>query len=323
MVPTDTPTPPHSAKDSKTAFLFPGQGSQAIGMCKDLYDEFHPVREIFETAQDITNIDITGLCFKGPIETLTQTANLQPAITAANIACLAALNTVHPDPPDICAGHSLGEYTALYQAGIISLEDTFRLVQKRGEFMQREAEKYPGKMSAVLKLRPETVREIVEALGNEGIITVANYNTPSQIVISGTPELLDKAADKVSQAGGATVPLKVSGAWHSGLIGGAKDEFAAFLDTVSFSAPTIPVIFNVTAGPENDPVKIKSIMAAQFCSPVRWSDTMQQMQSYRVRTFFEIGPGRVLTGLVKKNLPRDYARTLHNVFDLKTLAALG
>lgn len=307
----------------KIAFFFPGQGSQAIGMCKDLYNEFFSVREVFKAAEDISELSITDLCFNGPIAHLTQTRNLQPALTAVNIACAEALKAVCPVVPDVCAGHSLGEYSALYQSGVVSLEDTFRLVMKRGQLMQREADRHPGSMAAVVKLPADAVIKIVDELSAEGSLTIANYNAPLQTVISGSPDLVQKASERVRDVGGLCFFLNVSGAWHSDLIREAHGEFKAFLQSVRFSPPRVPVVFNVTGTVNMAPDRIKDIMAKQFCSPVRWYDTVQQIVGTGVDTFIELGPGNVLTGLLKRSLPKEYPFKTFNIHDLKSLEVVA
>ena len=229
----------------KIAFLFPGQGSQSVGMGLDFYQEYDGVREIFDMAEEITKINISKLCFKGPFEELTQTVNLQPAVTVVNLACFFAIeNRVGPD---ICAGHSLGEYSALHASGIISKEDTIRLVFKRGELMHREATRYQGAMHAIIGLPIHTVQELVAEVQQQGIVAVANHNTEQQIVITGAPDMVKKVSVLVSSQGAKAIPLKVSGAWHSELIKGAQDEFREVIESIHFNPPEIPVVFNVTA----------------------------------------------------------------------------
>ena len=302
----------------KYAFLFPGQGSQSVGMGEDLYKEYDIVRELFDMAEEISKINLSKLCFKGPIEMLTQTINLQPAVTVLNLTCL---RTIEKEglKPDITAGHSLGEYSALKAAGVISAADTFRLVHRRGELMDREANKNTGSMHAIVGLDIETVKTIVSRAEETGVVSVANHNTELQIVITGSPEAVQAASQMAVGSGAKSIPLKVSGAWHSELIKGAQEEFKAFLDNVEFKAPQREVYFNVTADQEKDPETIRDIMARQFCSPVKWYDTILRLVDDAVDVFVEVGPGRVLAGMLRKILPSDYPAKVYNVNNMKTL----
>ena len=302
----------------KTAFLFPGQGSQTVGMGLDVYQEYDVVRELFDMAEEISKLNLSNLCFKGPMEDLTQTVNLQPAVTAVNLACLTAIEK-EGVTPDMCAGHSLGEYSAIHASKIVSREDTFRLVFKRGELMHREAVKNKGAMHAIIGLPIDAVVEVVEKTKKEGVVAVANHNAEKQIVITGSPDPVEKASSLAASLGAKVIPLKVSGAWHSELIRGAQDEFKDFIEPIPFNTPQKPTIFNVTADFEKEPDEIKSIMARQLCSPVKWYDSMCKLMDEGIEIFLEVGPGKVLTGLLKKILPKDYPCQIFNVGGMKDL----
>ncbi len=302
----------------KIAFLFPGQGSQVVGMGRDLYEEYDFVREIFDMVDDITKSHISKLCFQGPMEDLTLTVNLQPAVTAVNMACLAVLEK-EGIKPDVAAGHSLGEYSALRVAGVNAPEDTLKLVFKRGHLMHREATKHKGAMHAVLGLPIDTVAQLVDQAKEKGVVAVANHNTAQQIVTTGTPEAVEYASELATQQGAKAIPLKVSGAWHSELIRGAEKDFRAFLDEIPFAAPSIPVLFNVTADVESGPKAIVELMARQLCSPVKWYDTVNKMQDQGIEVFAEVGPKKVLSGLLRKIIPGSYEHEVFNVDSMKGL----
>lgn len=302
----------------KIAFLFPGQGSQKVGMGQDLYQEFDFAKEIFDAADAVTGLPMTRLSFEGPMEELTQTINLQPAVTAVNLTCLAAIQKENIQPT-VCAGHSLGEYSALAAAGVVAKDDCLKLVFKRGELMHREATQHKGAMSAIVGLNIDQVSEVVKKASSSGVVAVANHNSAEQIVITGAPEGVTAAGELATEQGARAIPLKVSGAWHSPLIQGAEVEFKAFLDSVALNTPQSPVVHNVTAATESEPSAIRTLMAQQLCSPVRWYDSVMKMVDDQVEVFVEIGPGRVLTGLLRKILPKGSSTESYNVYDIKTL----
>ncbi|MFH1984024.1 MAG: ACP S-malonyltransferase [Pseudomonadota bacterium] len=285
----------------KHVFLFPGQGSQKVGMGKDLFDRFDTARDIFAMADDLAGLPVTRLCFEGPMAQLTETINLQPAVTAVNLAITAVLQE-NGVTPVITAGHSLGEYSALCAAGVISPEDTFRLVTRRGQLMHREAVACDGAMQAIIGLDMAQVSAIVAAAAVSGIVSVANHNTPTQIIITGEAAAVADAATRAKAVGARAIPLKVSGPWHSQLMAAAQKDFAAFLSGVTFSNARCPVAMNATATLESDGAAIKAIMARQLCSPVHWTDAMATVLATDLDGFAEIGPGNVLANMLKKGI---------------------
>ncbi|MBM4285172.1 MAG: ACP S-malonyltransferase [Deltaproteobacteria bacterium] len=302
----------------RAAFLFPGQGSQYVGMGKDLYEAEAGVRELFAQAEEATGLPLRRLCFEGPLEELTATVHLQPAVTVVNLACHDALRRAGVAPAAVC-GHSLGEYSALCAAGVLSAADALAAVRERGRLMQREAERHPGTMVAALGLPSDKLAAMLRPLLEEGPLALANYNTPEQTVISGTKELVARAAALVKGAGGRAVPLKVSGAWHSPLMMGATHDFQAFLNTLDFQPPRLPLYLNATAGPEDNPSLLREAMGRQLTSPVRWAELIVNLKARGVEAWVEVGPKNVLLGLVKKILPQEPAESFFAVGDLPSL----
>ena len=303
---------------SQIAFIFPGQGSQYVGMGQDFYQSDPKARDLFHLAEETTGLPLRRLIFNGPMEELTETVNLQPAVTVVNLCIYQAVQQAGITPWAVC-GHSLGEYSALFAAGVLSAADTLAAVRQRGRLMQREAEKYPGAMAAVIGLTPEKLKGLVHPLTKEGPIGLANFNTREQTVISGTPELVAKAGNLAKAEGARVVPLKVSGAWHSPLMTGASADFTAFLAKLTFKAPRLPVYLNATAGPETNPELLRQLMSGQLTSPVRWAELILNLKTAGVDTWVEVGPKNVLAGLVRKILPEEPKERFFNVENRESL----
>jgi len=301
-----------------TVFLFPGQGSQYVGMGKQLFERYAVVQRMFADASQIVGRDLQALCFEGPEATLVQTDNVQPAITLVNLACLAALREEGVDAR-AAAGHSLGEYSALYAAGVFTLEDTLALVAFRGAAMREAADRHAGGMLAVFGLGLETLTGICGEVATVGSVEVANHNSPTQLILTGEKEALQRAGELAKKAGAKLiVPLKVSGPWHSRFMGEASDRMRQRLQQASIGSFSIPVMANVTGQPyEQDPAAVRETLALQMIRPVRWSDSVQSLRSQGHGTFVEVGPGKVLSGLVR-DIDRS-AKTL-NVQDADTLS---
>lgn len=279
----------------KKAFVFPGQGAQFVGMGKDLYENSPEAKELFEKANEILGFRITDLMFEGTDEDLKQTKVTQPAIFLHSVILAKSLN----EKPDMVAGHSLGEFSALVANGTLSFEDGLRLVHARALAMQKACEANPSTMAAILGLPDETVENILADIND--IVVTANYNCPGQIVISGTIQGIATACEKLKAAGAKrALPLKVGGAFHSPLMEPARKELADAIMNTHFSKPSCPVYQNVNAQPVSDPEEIKKNLIDQLTASVRWTQTVQNMLSDGASSFLEIGPGSVLQGLIKK-----------------------
>ena len=280
----------------KKAYVFPGQGSQYPGMAKDLYESNETAREMLERANEILGFRITDIMFNGTAEDLKQTKVTQPAIFLHSTVLAKCL----PDfAPDMTAGHSLGEFSALVAAGAMDFEEGLKLVSIRAQAMQKACETAPGSMAAILALPAEKVEEICRSC--EGVVIAANYNCDGQIVISGEKEAVEEACAKMKEAGARrALPLPVGGAFHSPLMEPARAELAEGIEKARFSVPACPVYQNVTARPSTDPEEIKANLLAQLTSPVRWTQSIRNMIEDGAGHFTEIGPGKVLQGLIAK-----------------------
>ena len=282
------------------AFVFPGQGAQFVGMGKDLYENSPLAKELFEKANDILGYRITDIMFEGTDEDLRQTKVTQPAVFLHSV--ISALCMGDKFQPEMTAGHSLGEFSALVAAGALSFEDGLKLVYARAMAMQKACEAAPSTMAAIIALADEKIEEICAQVSAEGDVCVAaNFNCPGQVVISGSMEGIDKACELMKAAGAKrALPLKVGGAFHSPLMNPAKVELEAAINSTEFHTPKCPVYQNVDAKPYTDPAQIKANLVAQLTASVRWTQTVQNMIADGADEFTECGPGAVLQGLIKK-----------------------
>ncbi len=283
---------------TKYAFIFPGQGAQKAGMGKDLYDNSQAARNVFKTADEVLGYGISDLCFNGSEEELMQTINSQPCILTVSLAALEALKEKGNITPACAAGHSLGEYAALYTAGVVDLKTVLKLIQKRACLMDEAANKTSGTMAAVLGLDNDTVINITKKLNN---VFVANFNSPGQVVITGDKNEITNSIDKFKEAGARKViPLSVSGAFHSPLMKSASDSFIDFVKEFTFNNAKIPVYTNVDAELTINGEELRNKLPLQICSSVRWTQTINNIIQSGITDFIEIGPGKVLAGLNKK-----------------------
>jgi len=301
---------------SATAYIFPGQGSQYVGMGKDIFEYSSSARELVQYADDILGFKLSNVCFDGPEEELKQTKNTQPAIFLHSMVLAKLLE--HRDA-SIVAGHSLGEYSALVYAGAISFEDGLKIVRLRGELMQKAGQMYPGTMAAVVGLDPATLADLCKEASADGIVQCANFNSPGQIVISGSVSGVRKAMELAKARSAKLVKeLVVSGAFHSPLMQSAREALTAALAETTIHNATIPVYANVTAGPVQKAEEIRTLLAQQLTSPVRWEESVRNMIIKGVQAFIEIGPGKVLQGLVKRIDASVSIRGIDTVRDLQT-----
>jgi len=289
------------AELEKVAYVFPGQGSQWVGMGRDLYDSFDLAKAVFDQADQALGFPLSRLCFEGPEDELRQTINAQPAIVAVSFACLEAIKDAAGSDgipsPTFVAGHSLGEYTALAAAGVLGFADTVYLARERGRLMHEAGISQPGGMVAIIGLDEALLAEVC----SETDTRIANINCPGQLVISGAKENLTLATDMAKSRGAyRTIPLQVSGAFHTPLMQSAFDGMSEIIATLSFSDPVIPIIANTTAQPITTAQLLKEELLRQLCNCIQWQRSIEYMVNEGVSTFIELGPGRVLSGLIKR-----------------------
>lgn len=295
---------------AKTAILFPGQGAQNVGMGRDLAENLPECRAYFDRASAVLGYDLADIAFNGPLEKLTISAHAQPAIFVHSLAALHAWKAQHPGAGwDYSAGLSSGEWTALHVAGVLSFEDTLKVLEARGRFMQEACMARPGGMLTIIGADRATLERICLETGVE----MANFNSHEQVVLSGAKEAVDFAEQKAKDLGiRKAIRLQVAGAFHSTLMKPAADRMAAVLESLSFQSPAMPVVSNVTALPHTDPASIKRLMIEQIYSSVRWCDSIEWMKAQGVTSYLECGPGKVLSGLVRRI---DKGASLHSIQD--------
>src|SRR5215212_6453970 len=303
---------------TKIAYIFPGQGSQSVGMGKDLYDNFAASREVFEEADDALGFKLSEMCFAGDEADLQLTANTQPAILTTSVAAFRAMESEGFPPPDYVAGHSLGEYSALVAAGALSLGDAVRTVRARGRYMQEAVPVGAGAMAAVIGGELSEIERICEEARAGGVCSVANHNAPNQVVIAGNTGAVDRAVELLSGVAKRVIKLKVSAPFHCALMKPAQDMLAADLESLNFSEPSVPVVTNAEARATTTPGELRDALVRQVSAPVRWVESMQLLIEQGAGTFVEAGPGKVLSGLMRQ-ISRDVK--MLNVEDAASLEA--
>jgi [acyl-carrier-protein] S-malonyltransferase len=303
------------------AFIFPGQGSQHAGMGKDLAENFSVARQVFEEANDALGFDLASLCYNGPEEDLKLTANTQPAILTTSVAALRALEAETGLKPAFAAGHSLGEYSALVCSGALSFADAVRTVRLRGTFMQEAVPVGTGSMAAILGLDHEALDTVCSAAAQGQVVSPANYNSDGQVVIAGHTEAVARAIELAKEKGAKrAMPLPVSAPFHCSLMVPAGERLADILAGIEVGEMDVPVITNVEAAPNQDSARVRELLVQQVSAPVRWEETVSCMVKLGVDRYVEIGPGKVLSGLVKRMAKGSTIQNVQNMADIRALA---
>lgn len=303
------------------AFLFPGQGSQHAGMGKDLADNFPVARQLFEEANDALGFDLASLCHNGPEEDLKLTANTQPAILTTSVAALRVLEAETGLVPAFAAGHSLGEYSALVCAGALTFADAVRIVRQRGTFMQEAVPVGSGSMAAILGLDPDILDAVCRDSSQGQVVSAANFNSDGQVVIAGHSEAVERAVELAKERGAKrAMSLPVSAPFHCSLMVPAGERLAHVLAGITIGEMTLPVVSNVEAAPNQDASRVRDLLVRQVSAPVRWQETIASMVALGVERYIEIGPGKVLSGLVKRMAKGSTVQNVQNVEDISALA---
>jgi [acyl-carrier-protein] S-malonyltransferase len=303
-----------------TAFIFPGQGSQYVGMGKEFFENFREARDVFQEADDVLHLPISSLCFQGPEEALKLTENTQPAVLTTSIAALRVLQAEKGVVPSLAAGHSLGEYSALVVSGAIAFADAVQIVRLRGRFMQEAVPAGEGAMAAILGMERGQLEKLCEETAQGEVLTPANFNCPGQIVIAGHAKAIERAMERVKQEGKKAVPLPVSAPFHSPLMKPAGERLEKVLEGIPIQDLKIPVVTNVEAEINQSKERVKELLVTQVWSPVRWEESMQKITGDGIEQTLEIGPGKVLSGLMKRINPRVETKNIEDIQTLKKIS---
>ena len=302
-----------------TAFIFPGQGSQYVGMGKEFFENFREARDVFQEADDVLHLPISSLCFQGPEESLKLTENTQPAVLTTSIAALRVLQAEKGVVPHLAAGHSLGEYSALVVSGALAFADAVQIVRLRGRFMQEAVPVGEGAMAAILGMERGQVEKLCEEAAQGEVLTPANFNCPGQIVIAGHVKAIERAMERVKQEGKKAIPLPVSAPFHSPLMKPAGERLEKVLEGIRIQDLKIPVVTNVEADINQSKERVKELLVTQVWSPVRWEESMQKITSDGIEQTLEIGPGKVLSGLMKRINPKVETKNIEDIQTLKKI----